>query len=105
LTQCRTEKRTKRNEAGIVREEVTYELTKPYEEIVGSAVTQTIARSINTSLTTLLTLGALYVIGGSVTQTFTLVLIAGVLAGTYSSIFIATPLLVAYAKWQESKNK
>jgi preprotein translocase subunit SecF len=45
-------------------------------------------------------LTALYFLGGDVTQTFALVLLAGVLAGTYSSIFIASPLVVAYAKWK-----
>lgn len=99
----RIEKRTKRTEAGIVHEDVDYTLTKPFEEIVGTAIKATMARSINTSLTTLLSLVALYVIGGSVTQIFALVLIAGVVAGTYSSIFIANPLLVAYAKYQEGK--
>ena len=101
----RTEKRTKRNEAGIIKEDIEYTLTEPYEELVGSAVNQTIARSINTSLTTLLTLSALYFIGGSVTQTFALILIAGVIAGTYSSICIANPLLVSYAKWRDSKEE
>ena len=101
----RTEKRTKRNEAGIIKEEVEYTLTKPYEELVGTAINQTIARSINTSLTTLLTLSTLYFIGGSVTQTFALILIAGVVAGTYSSICIANPLLVSYAKWQDGRQK
>lgn len=103
LTEFRTEKRTKRNEAGVVHEDITYTLNKPYEEIVGSAVSQTIARSVNTSLTTLITLGALYIIGGSVTQIFSLVLIVGVIAGTYSSIFVATPLLITYAAWQAKK--
>lgn len=99
----RIETRTKRTEAGIVHEDVDYTLTKPFEEIVGTAIKATMARSINTSFTTLLSLVALYIIGGSVTQTFALVLIAGVVAGTYSSIFIANPLLVAYAKYQERK--
>ncbi len=101
----RKEIRTKRNEAGIVKEDITYQLTKPYEEIVGSAVSQSIARSINTSLTTLISLVALYFIGGAATMTFALVLIAGVVAGTYSSICIATPLLLTYAKYQAEKNK
>ena len=78
----------------MVHEEIEYKLTKPFDEIVGSAVTQTMARSINTSLTTLVTLVALYFIGGSVTQTFALVLIAGVVAGTYSSVAMASPLLI-----------
>jgi preprotein translocase subunit SecF len=100
----RTEKRTKREEAGIVHEDVQYTLTKPYDQIVGTAVSETLARSINTSLTTLLVLLALYFLGGTVTQTFTLVLMAGVLAGTYSSICIASPLVVAYAQWRDKKN-
>lgn len=103
LKQYRIEKRTKRNEAGVIKEEVTYTLTKPFEEIVGMSVSQTIARSINTSLTTMLALIALYIIGGSVTEIFALVLMAGVVAGTYSSICIANPMLVAYADWQAKK--
>ena len=99
----RTEKRTKREEAGIVLEDVEYTLTKPYPEIVGAAVSETLARSINTSLTTLIALVALYFLGGAVTQTFALVLMAGVLAGTYSSICIASPLVVAYAQWRAKK--
>lgn len=95
LVANRTENRKKIKEpGGIEREEVTYTLTKPFDEIVGSAVTQTLARSINTSLTTFLALTALYFFGGDVTQTFALVLIAGVVAGTYSSICIASPLLM-----------
>lgn len=99
----RTEKRIKREEVGIIKEEIEYTLTKPFDEIVGESINKTIARSINTSITTLLALTALYIIGGDVTETFALVLIAGVLAGTYSSICIASPLLVAYAKWKEKK--
>jgi preprotein translocase subunit SecF len=53
-------------------------------------------RSINTSLTTLAVLIALYIWGPSVTQNFALTLIAGVIAGTYSSIFFASPLLVYF---------
>jgi preprotein translocase subunit SecF len=103
LKQNRKEHRSKRSEAGVVREDVTYTLTRPYEEIVGEAVSQSMARSINTSLTTLLALLALYYVGGTATQTFALVLIAGVIAGTYSSIFIASPLVVAYERWRASK--
>lgn len=97
----RTEHRTKHTDpGGLVREEVTYTLTKPYDEIVGSAVSDTLARSINTSITTTVTLLALYLLGGTVTQTFALVLLVGVLAGTYSSICIASPLIVTYAKYK-----
>lgn len=99
----RTETRTKREEAGIMLEDVEYTLTKPYPEIVGAAVSETLARSINTSLTTFVALVALYFLGGAVTQTFALILMAGVLAGTYSSICIASPLVVAYAQYRAKK--
>jgi preprotein translocase subunit SecF len=105
LTQNRTEKKTKvREPGGVEREEITYTLTKPFSEIVGQAVSETMARSINTSFTVLLALLALYFFGSAVTQTFTLILIAGVLAGAYSSIFIASPLLVAYEEWKNNKS-
>mgnify|MGYP006269998509 CR=1 FL=1 len=100
LRNNRTEHRVKSSEAGVVKEDVSYTLNKPYEELVGRAVSETLARSINTSLTTFLALSALYILGGDITETFSLVLIAGVLAGTYSSICIASPLVVAYAKWR-----
>jgi preprotein translocase subunit SecF len=100
----RTERRKKIKEpGGLEREEITYTLTKPYEEIVGQAVSDTLARSINTSVTTAATLIALYVFGGAVTQTFALILLVGVLAGTYSSICIASPLVVTYAHYKARK--
>jgi len=92
-----------KNSDGLEEMRTTYTLTKPFGELVGQAVNQSLARSINTSLTTLITLTALYFLGGSLTQTFALILMAGVIAGTYSSLLIASPLLVAYAEWQEKK--
>jgi preprotein translocase subunit SecF len=104
LVENRTEQVIKRTEpGGFEYEEKTYTLTKPYAEIVGSAVSQSLARSINTSVTTLAALVALFVIGGDVTQNFALVLIIGVLAGTYSSICLASPLVVWYEEWQRKK--
>lgn len=72
-----------------------------FEITVGKSLNQTYVRSINTSITTMLVLLALFFIGADVTQDFALVLIAGVLAGTYSSIFLATPLLVTVQNWQK----
>ena len=72
-----------------------------FEITVGKSLQQTYMRSINTSITTLLVLLALFFIGAEVTQDFALVLIAGVLAGTYSSIFLAAPLLVTVQNWQK----
>lgn len=65
-----------------------------FGELVGKALSETYGRSINTSFTTFIALIALYFVGPVATQAFALTLIAGVVAGTYSSIFIAAPLLV-----------
>ena len=100
LVANRTEHRVEREEVGIVTAEVSYTLNKPYAQLVATAVSQSLARSINTSVTTIVSLVALYFIGGDVTQTFALILLAGVIAGTYSSIWIASPLVVTYAKWR-----
>lgn len=75
---------------------------KRFEEVVGKSVEDTYARSINTSLTTLLALIALYIFGGATTQTFALALMVGVVAGTYSSIFLASAMLVSVKKYQEA---
>jgi preprotein translocase SecF subunit len=99
----RTEKRTKREDAGIAYEEVEYSLTKPYGEIVGASIKDTLARSINTSMTTFVALAALYFIGSDATQTFALILMVGVFFGTYSSICIASPLVVIYSEWRNKK--
>lgn len=82
-----------------LRENAENNKREDFELTVGRSLNQTYVRSINTSLTTLVVLLALFILGAPVTQHFALVLIAGVLAGTYSSIFLATPLLVAVEKW------
>jgi len=69
-------------------------LHREFPETVGESLKQTYARSLNTSLTTLFVLTMLYFIGGAATQQFALVLAIGVIAGTYSSVFLASPLLV-----------
>ena len=74
-----------------------------FEAVVGKSVSQTFVRSINTSLTTLLALIVLYFIGPTTTQLFSLVLIIGISIGTYSSIFIASPLLVTVELWQRNR--
>jgi preprotein translocase subunit SecF len=76
---------------------------KSFEQVVGDSISQTFTRSVNTSLTTLLALIVLYFVGGSGTQHFSLALIVGIAAGTYSSIFIGSPLLVTLEKMQAKK--
>jgi preprotein translocase subunit SecF len=92
IIKYRQEKKVKKDG----QETVEYLFTKPFEVIVGQSVGETLLRSINTSLTTLLALLALYFLGGDVTKNFALVLIAGIIAGTYSSICIANPLLIYF---------
>lgn len=72
-----------------------------FESVVERSIMQTITRSINTSLTVLIVLAALWLLGPVATRDFALVLIVGMIAGTYSSIFLASPLLVAWQKWQK----
>ncbi len=74
-----------------------------FGEIVNASVNQTLARSINTSLTTLITLIALYLFGGVTTKDFVLAMILGIAIGTYSSIFFASMALAWYMERKEAK--
>lgn len=87
-----------------VRENLRKGIGENFENTVGLSVNQTIARSINTSLTVFLVLLALFFFGGETTKYFSLALIVGIIAGTYSSIFLASPLLVTIYKLQERKS-
>ena len=80
-----------------VRENIKFSSkSMTYHEIVDASVNQTLARSINTSLTTIFTLLALYIFGGVTTKDFVLAMLLGIAVGTYSSIFFASVLLVFY---------
>ncbi len=74
-----------------------------FADIAERSLRETIVRSINTSLTTILALSAVYFFGGEATQPFALALIVGIAVGTYSSVFIATPLLVTIEGWKNKK--
>lgn len=76
---------------------------KPFNEIVNISVNQTLARSINTSITSIITLMALFFFGGVTTKDFVLAMILGIAIGTYSSIFFASMLLADYRS-SKSKN-
>jgi len=69
-----------------------------FAEVVNGSLTETLARSINTSMTVVLTLVALLLLGGVTIQSFLVVLVIGVVSGTYSSIFVASQILVS---WEE----
>lgn len=74
-----------------------------YDKIVNRSLNETITRSINTSLTVLLVLVAIYVLGGETTRYFALALIVGIAFGTYSSIFVASPLLVLWEQFSRKR--
>lgn len=78
---------------------------EPFRDIVGKSLSQTYARSLNTSITTLLVLLSLYLFGGVSTKFFALTLLVGVIFGTYSSIFLASPLLVVLGREKKEKGK
>lgn len=77
-----------------VRENLRKYKKKPLAELLNDSINQTLSRTVMTSLTTLLALFSLYIFGGEVIRGFTFAMIWGVVTGTYSSIFIASPLLM-----------
>lgn len=76
-----------------------------YEEMVEKSVWQTMARSINTVLTVLITLFAIFLLGGESTRVFSLAMLIGVFSGAYSSIFNASQILVELKNWQMRRRK
>jgi preprotein translocase SecF subunit len=87
-----------------VRENRARHAGEPFAEIVNHSVLQTFGRSITTSFTVVLTLTALLLFGGSATQEFVLALLLGIISGTYSSIFNASPLLVVWQEWEDRRH-
>ncbi len=71
-----------------------------FGEVVNMSVIETLGRSLNTTFATMLPLIAVFIVGGATTRPFVLALIIGMLAGAYSSIFVASPLLVEWEKWR-----
>ncbi|MEA5499464.1 MAG: protein translocase subunit SecF [Limnoraphis robusta] len=85
-----------------IREVITRDPTLPINQVVDDAVNQTLARSINTTLTTMLPLISIFLFGGETLKYFALALLVGFLAGSYSSIFIASTLLAWWRNRQPS---
>jgi preprotein translocase SecF subunit len=86
-----------------VRENRSRHAGEPFDRIVNHSVLQTFGRSITTSLTVVLTLLTLLLFAGQAIGTFTLALLLGIISGTYSSIFNASPLLVVWHEWEDRK--
>lgn len=90
-----------------VRENIMKRRFDRFDEVVNYSLVQTLARSINTSITVLLTLFALYLFGGASVRNFVLALLIGILSGTYSSIFNASMLLVVWEnrEWNRGRTQ
>lgn len=85
-----------------IRENLQLHPHQDFEPVANASLIQTLARSLNTSLTVILVLLAMYLLGGQTIKPFIFALLVGITIGTYSSIFVATPLLVI---WQQRKLK
>lgn len=83
-----------------VREHLLHRSVEDFAGLVNKGLNDTLMRSLNTTLTTLLPLFALYFFGGASIKNFALALLIGIASGAYSSIFIASPLLVMVERWQ-----
>jgi preprotein translocase subunit SecF len=81
-----------------------YRRNEEFATTVGRSVSETLTRSINTSVTLFLVLGALYFLGSETTKAFSLILLLGAIVGTYSSICIASPLLVTFSQMGKGDN-
>lgn len=88
-----------------IRENLGRLVKTDFENIVNRSVNETVTRSINTSFTTLIVLLMVAIFGGASIQFFVLALMIGILSGTYSSIFLASPLLVVFERWGKEKVK
>jgi preprotein translocase subunit SecF len=81
-----------------LRENIKFKTREPFENLINMSINQSLSRTINTALTTIIPILALYFFGGNILSDFALALFLGMVAGTYSSIFIASPLLLEWNK-------
>ena len=88
-----------------IRENRSRHAGERFSSIVNHSILQTLARSINTSLTVVFTLTALFLFGGDSIRPFILALLIGITSGTYSSIFNAAPLLTVWEEWEARRKE
>lgn len=86
-----------------IRENLRFRKKEPFAEIVNKSISETLVRSINTSMTTLFVVLALLLLGGTTIRNFALALALGIMVGTYSSIFIAAPLWTSWVEAAEHR--
>ena len=88
-----------------IRENLALSRRETLPDVVNRSINQTLSRTVLTSGLTFLTVLSLFLFGGPVLRGFSFALVVGVLIGTYSSIAVAAPMLVAYQNWRKSKGK
>ncbi|GGR44629.1 protein translocase subunit SecDF [Deinococcus seoulensis] len=88
-----------------IRENIKEMRGRPYREIVNASINQTLSRTIMTSISTMLPLLSLLIFGGPVLRDFSLVLLIGIVIGTYSSIYIVAPLVVYFEEWNRRRKE
>jgi preprotein translocase subunit SecF len=88
-----------------IRENLRISRREPLPDLVNRSINQTLSRTVLTSGLTFLTVLSLYIFGGQVLRGFSFALVVGILIGTYSSIAVAAPMLVAYQEWRARKGR
>jgi preprotein translocase subunit SecF len=88
-----------------IRENLTRGVSTSFSEVANHSIIQTLSRSLNTSVTVVFVLLAVLLFGGASIRWFVVALLVGIIAGTYSSIFNATPVLVMWHEWSNRRKK
>lgn len=88
-----------------IRENLGMRRKESYEQVVNKSINETLSRTFITSITTLLVALILFLFGGAVIHDFAFALVVGVIIGTYSSIFVASPVVIAWYHWRSGANK
>ena len=88
-----------------IRENLRLSRREPLADLVNRSINQTLSRTVLTSGLTFLTVLSLYLFGGEVLRGFSFALVVGILIGTYSSIAVAAPMLVAYQDWRAGRGR
>jgi preprotein translocase subunit SecF len=88
-----------------IRENLALSRRETLSDVVNRSINQTLSRTVLTSGLTFLTVLCLFLFGGEVLHGFSFALVVGILIGTYSSIAVAAPMLVAYQDWRQSRGK
>jgi preprotein translocase subunit SecF len=82
-----------------IRENLKVMRTQPFEAVVNRSINQTLSRTVLTAVTTLLVIASLFVFGGSELEGFSTAMFLGVIIGTYSSVFVASPAVIVWRKY------